>query len=98
MTDELREKIKPLSDETIKEAIRLGLKSLEGGKSFSEVLEITVDDVMAELQASQIDTLEQLEKLMILERCDPDVMQYFQDFYWIDRVAWQELKKLAEGK
>ena len=39
--------------------------------------------------------VEWLESNMALERCDPDVMPYFTDYYWIPKDEWQALKKLA---
>jgi len=32
----------------------------------------------------------ELEKSMALERCDPDVMPYFTDYYWLPKDVWQD--------
>ena len=29
---------------------------------------------------------------MALERCDPDVMPYFEDYYWLPKSVWDALK------
>ena len=34
------------------------------------------------------DVLDKME----LERCDPDVMPYFEDYYWLQESEWQSLK------
>ena len=49
-------------------------------------------------EAQLWDALRQMENLMALERCDPDVMSYFKDYYWIPKHIWQELKKQAKGR
>ncbi len=34
-----------------------------------------------------------IESKMAIERCDPDVMPYFTDYYWMPIDIWQALKK-----
>ncbi len=34
-------------------------------------------------------TLKEINSKMHLEQCDPGVMPYFCDYYWIDRIEWQ---------
>jgi hypothetical protein len=35
---------------------------------------------------------ERIFSKMQLEQCDPDVMAYFNDYYWIDEADWQALQ------
>ena len=36
---------------------------------------------------------EEILSQMALERCDPDVMAYFEDYYWLPKSVWQALKE-----
>jgi len=40
---------------------------------------------------------EEILNQMVLERCDPDVMPYFEDYYWLPKSIWQALKSRIGG-
>jgi len=43
--------------------------------------------------------LEQIRSIlnqMVLEQCDPDVMPYFTDYYWMFKETWQALQSQLE--
>ena len=40
-------------------------------------------------KAGQREVVEWMKSKMMLERCDPDVMAYFNDYVWIDYQEWQ---------
>ena len=50
-----------------------------------------VEKELCEAQAKKL--VEWIEQHSQLERCDPDVMAYFNDYRWIDEAKWQQLKK-----
>ena len=35
----------------------------------------------------------ELENNLAIERCDPDVMPYFTDYYWMPKDVWQDFWK-----
>ena len=35
---------------------------------------------------------------MALERCDPDVMPYFEDYYYLPKSVWQALSPTNKGQ
>jgi len=39
---------------------------------------------------------ERILNQMALERCDPDVMLYFEDYYYLPKSIWQALKDKEE--
>ena len=41
---------------------------------------------------------EEILNQMALERCDPDVMAYFEDYYWLPKSVWQALKERYQGE
>lgn len=42
---------------------------------------------------------EWLEKRFALERCDPDVMAYFEDYYWMPKDIFRQfIANLKQGK
>ena len=57
-----------------------------------------VGQVVAKAQDKQTrqDTLKEVRKMMAVERCDPDVMAYFNDYYWIDKSAFDDYIKCGE--
>ena len=42
--------------------------------------------------------LNNLISKMALERCDPDVMPYFEDYYWIPKSIMEAIRKQMEGE
>ena len=46
-----------------------------------------------EYERGRKDERERILNQMELERCDPDVMTYFEDFYWLPKSVWQALKE-----
>lgn len=48
---------------------------------------------LAEDQARLERIKSEIDSKMQLERCDPDTMAYFSDYYWIDKIEWQEFWK-----
>ena len=49
-----------------------------------------------EAKAKDKECQERVERMlnqMALERCDPDVMPYFEDYYWLPKSVMQSLKK-----
>jgi len=45
------------------------------------------------VQQVRKDLIEEIDKLMELEKCDATVMAYFNAYYWIDKDEWEEFKQ-----
>jgi len=59
------------------------------------------EDLLAH-QKEKIEEAKKQERERILnqmepERCDPDVMPYFEDYYWLPESVWQALKETEGG-
>ena len=98
-----------LSDEEIEERFKRKTDDGETYEDYARQLGIHLQDAIniarhgAVLQLTHCEplirvderamTLKEVEDKLVLERCDPDVMQYFNDYYWIDKGDWEALKK-----
>ena len=56
---------------------------LDGGKHIAKAQDAKTASIVAREILSQME----------LERCDPDVMAYFEDYYWIPKSVYQEFKQ-----
>ena len=63
---------------------------MKASKEYLE--EHVVESLSKETERVVREIFKKLEKVMAIERCDPDVMACFNDYRWIDEGDWQALK------
>jgi len=67
---------------------------LDFQKGVEKGRQILKDSVALAKMIGRREVVEWLTSNMALEQCDPDVMPYFEDYYWIPKHIWQaKLKK-----
>ena len=85
-----KEELYPTEEEMIKYAGQIQTTPEVRWQNYRNLVNSSVDNAVKKI-------VEYIEKNMELERCDPDVMAYFTDFYWIPKDVWQDkIKELIE--
>ena len=54
---------------------------------------VTSEMLTAIVKGAKCEERERILNQMALERCDPDVMAYFEDYYYLPKSIWQALKE-----
>jgi len=49
--------------------------------------------ITAQKAQARQELIGEIDNRMTLEKCDPSTMAYFDDYYWIDKYDWQEIKE-----
>ncbi len=58
------------------------------------ILSLKIDGTtLKELIEDNTKSVKAILNQMALERCDPDVMAYFEDYYWLSKSVWQAPKR-----
>lgn len=59
---------------------------------YEAVAQAQRDALLLYIEQAKAEVVREILDQMVVERCDPDVMAYFDDYYWIPKHIWQALK------